>query len=222
MINIAIDGHSSCGKSSTSKRLAKKIGYKYIDTGAMYRAVTYYLLVNQIDWNDAEALSAALPKIDINFRLDNQQQNRTMLNGIDVEEAIRTMDVSNKVSEVSAISAIRKMLVEQQQKIAQDKGVVMDGRDIGTVVLPNAELKVFMTASLKVRTARRWHELKQKGLDITLDEVQKNLCHRDHIDSNREDSPLKQAVDAILLDTSDLTLEGQIDWIYDKVQALAV
>ncbi|MCB0502633.1 MAG: (d)CMP kinase [Bacteroidetes bacterium] len=215
-INIAIDGYSSCGKSSTSKKLAKKLHYKYIDTGAMYRAVTYYFLQHKIDWKNENQLTDALNHIHINFQLNEWKENRTVLNGEDVEEAIRTMEVSKKVSEVSTVSAVRKMLVEQQQKIAIDKGVVMDGRDIGTVVLPNAELKIFMTAGIEVRTKRRWLELQANGIDLTYEEVKNNLEHRDLIDSTRLDSPLKQASDALLLDTSEMRLEEQIEWIYSK------
>ncbi|MEZ5008051.1 MAG: (d)CMP kinase [Chitinophagales bacterium] len=219
-INIAIDGYSSCGKSSTSKKLAKKLHYKYVDTGAMYRAVTYYLLQHKIDWNNEVELEKALPNIHINFQLNDKKENRTILNGEDVEEAIRTMEVSKCVSEVSTISSIRKVLVEQQQKIAIDKGMVMDGRDIGTVVLPNAHLKVFMTASIEVRTKRRWLELQAKGVDLTYEEIRNNLEHRDLIDSTRLDSPLKQASDALLLDTSEMQLDEQVNWIY--VKALSI
>lgn len=219
-INIAIDGYSSCGKSSTSKKLAKKLHYKYVDTGAMYRAVTYYLLQHKIDWNNDAELEKTLPNIHINFQLNEKKENRTILNGEDVEEAIRSMEVSKCVSEVSTISSIRKILVEQQQKIAIDKGMVMDGRDIGTVVLPNAHLKVFMTASIEVRTKRRWLELHAKGVELTYEEVKNNLEHRDLVDSTRLDSPLKQATDALLLDTSDMQLDEQVDWIY--VKALSI
>lgn len=217
-INIAIDGHSSCGKSTTSKILAKKLKYKYIDTGAMYRAVTYYLLINDIDWHDHSLLSEILEQIDIDFEVNENKENRTLLNGKDVEVEIRTMKVSNHVSEVSAISSIRKKLVEQQRQIAKNKGVVMDGRDIGTVVLPDACLKIFMTANIEARTERRWLELKAKGIALSPDEVRKNLEHRDYIDSNRADSPLKQASDAILLDTSKMNLEEQVNFIYNLVQ----
>jgi cytidylate kinase len=217
-INIAIDGHSSCGKSSTSKLLAARLKYKYIDTGAMYRAVTYYLLINDIDWHDHSLLSEILEQIDVDFVVNEKGENRTLLNGKDVEVEIRTMKVSNCVSEVSAISSIRKKLVQQQQLIAKRKGVVMDGRDIGTVVLPDAELKIFMTASIAARTERRWLELKSKGIGLTKEEVQKNLEHRDFIDSTRADSPLKQAKDAIRLDNSDMNLEQQLEFIYGLVK----
>lgn len=219
-INIAVDGHSSCGKSTTSRLLARRLSYKYIDTGAMYRAVTLYLLRHGIDWNDPVALAEALDDIRIDFSYSEAGGNRTWLNGEDVEEAIRSMEVSSKVSEVSTVSAIRRKLVEQQQAIAEGKGVVMDGRDIGSVVLPDAELKVFMTASIEARTGRRWKELRDKGREITREEVQRNLEHRDHIDSTREDSPLMQAGDALLLDTSGMTIEEQTEWIIRKVEAL--
>ncbi len=214
-INIAIDGHSSCGKSSTAKLLASRLKYKYIDTGAMYRAVTYYLLMNNIDWHNHSLLSEILEQIEVDFAVNENGENRTLLNGKDVEAEIRTMKISNHVSEVSTISSIRKKLVQQQQQIAKRKGVVMDGRDIGTVVLPNAELKIFMTASIAVRTERRWLELKAKGIGLTKEEVQKNLEHRDHIDSSREDSPLKQAEDAVLLDNSNMSLDQQLEFIYE-------
>ncbi len=212
-INIAIDGHSSCGKSSTAKLLASRLKYKYIDTGAMYRAVTYYLLMNNIDWHNHSLLSEILEQIEVDFAVNENGENRTLLNGKDVEAEIRTMKISNHVSEVSTISSIRKKLVQQQQQIAKRKGVVMDGRDIGTVVLPNAELKIFMTASIAVRTERRW--LEAKGIGLTKEEVQKNLEHRDHIDSSREDSPLKQAEDAVLLDNSNMSLDQQLEFIYE-------
>jgi cytidylate kinase len=217
-INIAIDGHSSCGKSTTSKMLAARLKYKYIDTGAMYRAVTYYLLINDIDWHNHSLLSEILEQIEVDFVVNEKGENRTLLNGKEVEAEIRTMKISNVVSEVSTISSIRKKLVQQQQQIAKRKGVVMDGRDIGTVVLPDAELKIFMTASIAARTERRWLELKEKGVGLTKEEVQKNLEHRDYIDSSRADSPLKQAKDAILLDNSNLNLEQQLEFIYDLVQ----
>lgn len=216
-INIAIDGHSSCGKSTTSKILARKLAYKYIDTGAMYRAVTLYMIENDIDFKDEEVLMDTLPKIQVDFRMDPEKGNRTTLNGRDVEDDIRTMKVSALVSPVSTIPSVRRKLVEQQQVIAAGKGVVMDGRDIGTVVLPNAELKVFMTASLEARAKRRWEELKRKGQDISLEEVSRNLSERDRIDSGREDSPLKMADDAILLDTTGITIEDQTAWLEKKV-----
>jgi cytidylate kinase len=217
-INIAIDGHSSCGKSTTSKMLAARLKYKYIDTGAMYRAVTYYLLINDIDWHNHSLLSEILEQIEVDFVVNEKGENRTLLNGKEVEAEIRTMKISNVVSEVSTISSIRKKLVQQQQQIAKRKGVVMDGRDIGTVVLPDAELKIFMTASIAARTERRWLELREKGVGLTKEEVQKNLEHRDYIDSSRADSPLKQAKDAILLDNSNLNLEQQLEFIYNLVQ----
>lgn len=216
-INIAIDGHSSCGKSTTSKRLARELGYKYIDTGAMYRAVTLYLLDHHCDWNNREKLAEVLGQIHVDFKVEGSG-SRTLLNGRDVEDEIRTMRVSNNVSEVSTISAVRAKLVEQQQEIARQKGVVMDGRDIGTVVLPDAELKVFMTATLEARAGRRWKELKEGGMNLSLDDVKANLQHRDHIDSTRQDSPLTQAKDALLLDTSDMTVDEQTEWLVSKAR----
>ncbi|MCP4120808.1 MAG: (d)CMP kinase [Bacteroidetes bacterium] len=218
-INIAIDGHSSCGKSTTSKNLAKKLEYKYVDTGAMYRAVTLYFMNHSVNVSDEECVKRALSEIKLDFLVD-EKGNRTLLNGKDVEAEIRTMEVSNMVSEVSTISIVRKKLVEFQQEIADSKGVVMDGRDIGSIVLPVAELKVFMTASVEARGNRRWLELKERGMHISVEDVKANLEHRDHIDSSRADSPLVQAEDALLLDTSDMTLEEQTNWIYDKVKGL--
>jgi cytidylate kinase len=219
-INIAIDGHSSCGKSSTSKLLAARLHYKYIDTGAMYRAVTLYILENGVNGEDEHELAHALDSIEIDFRLAGDSGSRTILNGRDVEEAIRTMEVSGNVSAVSTISAVRRKLVEQQREIARGKGVVMDGRDIGTVVLPDAELKVFMTAAIEVRAERRYLELQQNGVHTSLSAVMENLAERDRIDSSREDSPLRKADDAIVLDTSGHTLKSQTDWLYERAMAL--
>lgn len=215
-INIAIDGHSSCGKSTTSKLLAARLQYKYIDTGAMYRAVTLYLLQESIDWCNEVNLAGILDNIHIDFKVNEEGISRTQLNGKDVEDAIRTMEVSSNVSEVSTISMVRRKLVEQQQQIAVERGVVMDGRDIGTVVLPEAEFKVFMTAALEVRAARRYSELKERGMNLSIEEVRENLANRDRIDSSRKDSPLRQAEDAILLDTSDHSLESQTEWLYQR------
>lgn len=218
-INIAIDGYSSCGKSTTSKLLAARLHYKYIDTGAMYRAVTLYFLRNNIDWNDDVSLQAALEDIRIDFRAGSSG-NRTLLNGRDVEEDIRSMEVSQQVSAVSAVSAVRRMLVEQQRAIADEKGVVMDGRDIGTVVLPDAELKIFMSATPEIRAMRRYLELKDKGMEVGIDAVLANLQERDRIDSTREDSPLRQADDALLLDTSEHSIETQTEWIYARAMEI--
>ena len=216
-IVIAIDGHSSCGKSTLARDLAGALGYAYIDTGAMYRAVTLYLLDHGIDPADETAVREALPKIHIEFRVSEQGLNQTFLNGQPVEDAIRQMRVSEQVSQVAAISAVRRAMVAQQQEMGHKRGVVLDGRDIGTVVFPDAELKIFLTASEDVRVGRRLKEIRAKGQQITEDEVRKNLRLRDHIDSTREDSPLKKAADARILDNSDLNREQQLavalEWV---------
>ena len=209
-ITIAIDGHSACGKSTLAKDLAKELNYIYIDSGAMYRAVTLFLLQNNIPISSEYITPEILQKIHITFQQVNKK-NHTFLNGTDVEDAIRSMEVSNVVSEVAAISAIRRFLVKQQQLLGEVKGIVMDGRDIGTVVFPDAELKLFMTASTEVRAQRRLKELTEKGKNTTLEQVKANLQHRDHIDSTREDSPLRKAEDAIVLDNSNLTPKEQIE-----------
>ena len=210
-INIAIDGFSSTGKSTIAKELASALGYIYIDTGAMYRGVTLYLLDKGIwkgDETDMEAVKEALPHIDLRFqRMDGVQH--LFLNGTDVEEEIRGMRVSGQVSPVSAIPEVRTALVARQQALAKEKGVVMDGRDVGTTVLPDAELKIFTTSRPEVRAKRRYDELRGKGQEVTLEEIIENLSSRDLIDSTREVSPLRQAADARLLDNSDLTREEQ-------------
>lgn len=210
-ITIAIDGYSSCGKSTLAKALAKKLGYAYVDSGAMYRAVTLFFLENGVNWDDPEAVRSALEQIEIHFENDGSG-NRTYLNGRDVEEAIRQMEVSENVSPVAAIPAVRRALVHLQQALGHKKGIVMDGRDIGTVVFPGAELKIFLTADPEVRVMRRYLELKNKGLDIEMEKVRENLAERDRIDSTREDSPLRQAPDAWVLDNSKL----------DEAQQLAI
>lgn len=209
-INIAIDGYSSCGKSTLTKQLAKHFNYKFIDTGAMYRAVTLYFLNHNISINNKEQVDQALNNIQLNFKQQGEQSFIT-LNGQLVEEEIRSMRVSGQVSEVAEVSAVRKFLVKQQREIAIDKGVVMDGRDIGTVVLPNAELKLFVTADKVIRVQRRLFELRAKGQNITEEEVRKNLEHRDYIDSHRKDSPLTKADDAILIDNSNLGIDEQFE-----------
>lgn len=209
-IIIALDGHSACGKSTLAKDLASKLGYAYIDTGAMYRAVTLYFLQHHVDLADEQAVQEALKQINIHFTYRNNQ-NRTILNHVDVEEEIRTLAVSQKVSEVAALSAVRRDMVRQQQQMGIRKGIVMDGRDIGTVVFPEAELKLFITADLETRTKRRLNELMAKNPEIDPEEVAANLRKRDHIDSTRADSPLRQAEDAVLIDNSHLTKEGQLE-----------
>lgn len=219
-INIAIDGYSACGKSSTAKRVAQRLGYIYIDSGAMYRAVTLFLQQHLIDIDNLEGIAQALPQIQIDFRKAGEVFH-TFLNGVDVEQEIRQPAVAAQVSEVAAMSNVRRMLVEQQQKMAAQKGVVMEGRDIGSVVMPDAELKFFMTADVDVRTKRRQDELlKKSGKLFPLEELKANLQHRDRIDSTREDSPLTRVPDAIEIDTTHITLEEQIQLICDKAMAL--
>lgn len=210
-IIIAIDGYSSCGKSTLAKALAKRLGYTYIDTGAMYRAVTWYVMQQGIDVEDTEAIIAALPDIHISFDRDGNGQSRTILNGEDIEDAIRTMEVSNLVSDVSRIKEVRQNLVAQQQRMGDEKGIVMDGRDIGTVVFPKADLKLFMTADLDVRIDRRFEELQAKGMNVTVADVARNLQERDRIDTTRKESPLRKADDAIEIDNTHLTPTQQLD-----------
>lgn len=209
-IIIAIDGYSACGKSTTAKVVAKSLNYIYVDSGAMYRAVTYYFTENDVDLNDLTAMSSALEKISIEFKTDSNDNSITWLNGQNVEQEIRSMKVSGKVSEVAAISEVRRAMVALQQRMGVEKGLVMDGRDIGTVVFPTADLKIFMTADPMVRAQRRLLELEQKGVDSSLEEVMANLQERDRIDTTREDSPLVRADDAIIVDNSNLTFEQQV------------
>lgn len=214
-ITIAIDGHSSTGKSTLAKRLAATLSYLYVDTGAMYRCAALCALkanlLSDLNQLDTEAIANAVANCEIAFIRGEGGTNRATLNGIDVEDEIRTMRISSKVSYVSAIPAVRINLVEQQQKMGQAGGVVMDGRDIGTVVFPNAELKIFMTARPEVRAQRRYEELLAKGEDVSFNEVAENLRERDVIDSNREVGPLVAADDARLLDNSDITVEEQFN-----------
>lgn len=216
-IVIAIDGHSSSGKSTMAKDLAREIGYTYIDTGAMYRAVTLYALRHHLihgDQIDEAALQAALPSIEINFRR-NPETNRpdTYLNGENVEQAIRGMEVADKVSPVAALGFVRRALVAMQQAMGKEKGIVMDGRDIGTVVFPDAELKLFVTASPEVRAQRRVDELRAKGETVSYEEVLANVKKRDLIDSTRAESPLRQAPDALVLDNSNMSIAEQKQWL---------
>lgn len=223
-IIIAIDGFSSCGKSTMAKDLAHEVGYIYVDTGAMYRSVTLYALRNQLFDADgnivANALEAAMPHINIAFKL-NEQTGRpdTYLNGQCVENEIRTLEVSSKVSIVAALPFVRKKLVEEQQKMGEEKGIVMDGRDIGTVVFPHAELKIFVTASAEVRAQRRFDELEAKGMPADYADILKNVQERDYIDSHRAVSPLTKAADAIELDNSHMTIAEQKQWLMDKFAA---
>ena len=220
-ITIAIDGHSSCGKSTMAKDLAKRIGYIYVDTGAMYRSVTLYALRNGLfNANGTikeEELKAQMGNIKISFKL-NKATGRpdTYLNGENVENQIRTMEVSSHVSVIAALPFVRAALVEQQQQMGAEKGIVMDGRDIGTVVFPNAELKVFVTASPEVRAQRRYDELKAKGMEANFDDILKNVQERDYIDSHRATSPLRKAEGAIELDNSNITIEQQQQWLYEQ------
>ncbi len=209
-IIIAIDGYASTGKSTLAKSLAGKLGYGYIDTGAMYRATTLFFQRHKVDFDDLAAIQKSIYSIKIQFR-PSEFGNRTFLNGEDVEEEIRTMKVSEKVSEVAAIPLVRRSMVAQQQEMGTERGIVMDGRDIGTVVFRDAELKLFLTANPMVRLKRRFDELTAKGHQINEEEVKHNLEHRDHIDSTRDDSPLRKAEDAIELDNSELTPEEQLE-----------
>jgi len=209
-IIIAIDGHSSCGKSTLAKGLAKALHYAYLDTGAMYRAVTLYFIDHHIDYNDPLAVEEALKQIDIHFeRIDGK--NHTFLNGQDVEHEIREMRVSEHVSPVSTISAVRRAMVAQQKAMGRRRGIVADGRDIGTVVFPDAELKIFLTADVDVRTSRRHLELAAKGIDAEWDDIRRNLIERDHIDSSRADSPLRRSDDAVVIDNTLLSEEQQLE-----------
>jgi cytidylate kinase len=211
-IIIAIDGWSSCGKSTMAKELAKKLGYVYVDSGAMYRAITLYFLRNHVDWTDKNEVKEALRQIALEFVYnENNHQAEMHLNGENVEYVIRDLVVAEKVSEVAAIKEVRKFAVEQQQQMGKKKGVIMDGRDIGTVVFPKAELKIFLTADNAVRVERRFKELFEKNPNITVEEVKANLEMRDYIDSHREESPLRQAKDAILLDNTNLTAAETIE-----------
>lgn len=218
-IIIAIDGFSSSGKSSMAKQLAKTIGYAYVDSGAMYRAVTLYAMrkgISTPDSLDEKALIDELSNIAISFRVDDATgRSRTVLNGEDVEDQIRTIEVSNQVSPVSAVAEVRRDLVKKQQAFGVEKGIVMDGRDIGTTVFPDAEMKVFVDASPEVRAKRRHLELQQKGQDVAYEDVYKNVCERDHIDSTRQESPLRKADDAYVLDNDNMTIEEQNKWLLD-------
>lgn len=221
-ITIAIDGFSSTGKSTLAKQIAKELGYVYVDTGAMYRAVTLYALQNSFigeDYFKVNDFVLELNKIKLSFKFNEVLGFSEMhLNGVNVEKEIRTLEVSNFVSKVSAVPEVRYLLVKQQQKIGKGKGIVMDGRDIGTVVFPQAELKLFMTASPEIRAQRRYDELIKRGEDVNYNEVLQNVQERDYIDSHRKDSPLVKAEDAIEIDNSNLTLEAQFESIMNLVR----
>jgi CMP/dCMP kinase len=211
-IIITIDGWSSCGKSTLAKQLAKALGYIYIDSGAMYRAITLYFLRNHINWLDTDQVNNALTEITIAFKFnDKNQQSEVYLNDENVEYVIRDLVIAEKVSDVAAIAAVRTFAVAQQQKMGDEKGIVMDGRDIGTTVFPDAELKFFMTADIAVRVERRYMEMFEKNPNISIDDVKANLEMRDYIDSNREISPLRKAADAIELDNTNITIEEQLE-----------
>ena len=209
-IIIALDGYSGTGKSSTAKEVAKALGYTYIDSGAMYRATTFYFLENEIDVNDLEQVNQALNQIKISF-----SDNHVLLNGVDISDEIRTMRINENVSMVSAIKEVRVAMVSQQQQIGEERGIVMDGRDIATVVFPDAELKVFMIANADVRAERRQRELAEKGIHEELNVIKLNLLDRDKIDSSRAESPLKKADDAVEVDTSYLTFDEQVHKIVE-------
>ena len=225
-ITIAIDGFSSCGKSTMAKDLAKEIGYIYVDTGAMYRSVTLYALRHNLFNADGsireEELKAQMKNIDISFQL-NKTTGRpdTFLNGENVEKDIRSMEVSSHVSPIATLHFVRAALVAQQQRMGAGKGIVMDGRDIGTVVFPDAELKIFVTASAEVRAQRRYDELKAKGMEANFNDILKNVEERDYIDSHRATSPLRKAPDAIELDNSNLTIAQQQQWLYEQYRKVA-
>jgi cytidylate kinase len=216
-IVVAIDGYSSCGKSTLAKALAKKLHFIYIDSGAMYRAVTLYLLRNKVDITNTEEVQKHLKAIHLNFHSRDYQTHIT-LNGEEVSDEIRQMHVSNKVSEVSAVKAVRTEMVRQQQRMGKSKNIVMDGRDIGTTVFPEAQVKIFMTADPKTRAERRYKELLSKGEKITLEEVFENLAHRDYQDTTRKESPLVRAEDAIILDNTDLTEGEQLKFAIEKLK----
>lgn len=220
-IVIAIDGFSSCGKSTMAKDLAREVGYIYVDTGAMYRAVTLFAMRNDVfdaEGNiDETRLKALLPDVKLTFQLNNETKlPEVCLNGENVERYIRTLEVSQHVSPIAALPFVREKLVELQQAMGNEKGIVMDGRDIGTVVFPNAELKIFVTASAEIRAQRRFKELETKGMPADFDEILQNVKQRDYIDTHRETSPLRQADDALVLDNSHLTIAEQKVWLMEK------
>lgn len=217
-ITIAIDGHSSCGKSTMAKDLAREVGYIYVDTGAMYRTVTLYCMRNNLFTADGEvdtdALRNAMKEIKVSFKFNDEKgRPDAYLNDEYVEDIIRSIEVSNKVSKVAAIDFVRTAMVDQQREMGKAKGIVMDGRDIGTTVFPDAELKIFVTASAEVRAQRRYDELQAKGMPANYDDILKNVQERDYIDSHREVSPLRKADDAILLDNSNMTIPEQKSWL---------
>lgn len=219
-IVIAIDGYSSCGKSTTAKAVAAELGYAYIDTGAMYRAVTLYLLEHGIGFDDLPRVEQALHEMHISFKRNRKTgRNELCLDGVIREDEIRQMRISNLVSEVSGIPAVRHAMVRQQQRMGRKRGVVMDGRDIGTTVFPDAEVKVFMTADVLTRALRRQEELAIKGEQVSVEDIVENLSKRDHLDSTRTESPLRRAPDAVLLDTTHMLIDEQVDFVLERVSA---
>lgn len=218
-IVVAIDGYSSCGKSTLAKALAKKLHYIYVDSGAMYRAVALYFLRNNVDTKNHEQIEEALKNIHLNFHSRDYETHIT-LNDEEVSEEIRQMPVSEKVSEVSALKEVRREMVKQQQRMGKSKNIVMDGRDIGTAVFPDASLKIFMTADPSVRAKRRYDEIHAKNPDLTLEDIFENIAHRDFQDTTRAESPLVRAQDAIILDNTDLTPEQQLQFALDRVDNL--
>ncbi len=223
-IIITIDGWSSCGKSTLAKQLAEKLKYSYIDSGAMYRAITLYFLRNHVDWTDSKAVIKALKEIHIEFgHHEGSKSSEILLNGENVQYLVRDLVVAEKVSEVAAIKEVRDFAVKQQQSLGNKRAIVMDGRDIGTVVFPEAELKIFMTADNAVRVERRFRELYEKNPNITIEEVKNNLEMRDYIDSHREISPLRKAPDAIVLDNTNLSTQEQyqiaMKWVTERLKA---
>lgn len=211
-IIIAIDGYSSCGKSTLAKALARKLNYNFIDTGAMYRAITLYFIRNNVRLDEPESVTEALKNVNLHFEFNEEKGKSDMfLNDENVEQYIREMIIAQKVSEVAAIKAVRVSAVKQQQLMGKKKGVVMDGRDIGTVVFPNAELKIFMTADIEIRVKRRFLEMQEQNQNVNIEDVISNLQMRDYIDSNREESPLRQAEDARVLNNSDMSQEQQLN-----------
>ncbi|MBL7833874.1 MAG: (d)CMP kinase [Cyclobacteriaceae bacterium] len=219
---IAIDGYSACGKSTTAKEVARILGYRYIDSGAMYRAVTLYFLDNHVSLSNPKEILKALSQIHIAFKVNSKGMSETYLNNLNVEKEIRKMRISEKVSPVSAIKDVRIAMVEQQRRMGKEKAIVMDGRDIGTVVFPNAELKFFMTADMVVRAVRRQKELLENDRLVDLDEVIENIAQRDKIDTTRKESPLRQAPDAIVIDTTHITVDEQVDEVVRQAVSKAL
>ena len=221
-IVIAIDGYSACGKRTTAKQVANVLGYRYIDSGAMYRAVTLFFLDHHVALTNPKEVSKALPQIHISFKVNSKNITETYLNGLNVERQIRNMRISENVSQVSTIKDVRMTLVEQQRRMGKEKGVIMDGRDIGTVVFPQAELKLFMTADVLVRAFRRQKELLNRDQLVDLDEVIDNLLQRDKIDTIRSESPLRQAEDAIAIDTTHISIDEQVDEVIRMALSKAI